>query len=325
MFSRKIWLKITLITGLFLLGSTNLKASSVSDFATQATNDVQTIAAFINGPFSHSMGFISTLGWTDPPSVFDLVTGPHLEVGLGAGADLINLPNLSSLSLPAIVANSNVSLPTFLPFPYPVATARIGLSNSLDFGVRATYLPQVDIPSFGFAANYTGYGFDLRYKILDQKMLPTVTVGASWDTMYGSFGLSTNVNQNSTYSDGGNNYNVNYTGTTGYALNWDVKSFGAQIQCGMDLGGIYPFGSVGFQRNSGDVTSTISTNGTVVLTGPGGGTGPVDAQVSSGSAPVVLEPKFVLGLDAGQGFHFAIVGESNGTEIAGEVSFRAAF
>jgi hypothetical protein len=325
MFFRKIP-QIFLTAGIVgMIGGCPEKAVATpeQDFISQATTDYQTISDYVNGTFAKSMGFFTTLGWNTPAGVFDLLSGPRVEVGVGVGADLINIPNLNSLTLGAINLNSNLSIPGFIPAPFPVITAKIGLMNGLDLGVKFNYLPLVSLPQAGFAANYFGWGLDLRYKILDGVYLPTVTVGVSWDQMSGSFNLATAINQTSTYNDGGTPYTVNFTGNNNYTLNWDTKSFGAQVQVGKDLGMVFPFAAVGFQRNSGNISSVMNGTGNFSLNG--GSSTPINPMATSSSPPVFFEPKFVLGLDFGSGLHWALVGESNGTDIAGSTSFRIQF
>src|SRR5579859_2077980 len=79
----------------------SVSAQAAASFAQQVQPDALTIAQFVNAPFAKSMGFISTLGWNTPPGVFELTTvaGPHVEVGVGAAADLMNFPSLSTLNL----------------------------------------------------------------------------------------------------------------------------------------------------------------------------------------------------------------------------------
>ncbi len=328
MASRKQRRRFLLILAFGILAASGAKAQTpAQDFANQAQSDYQTITNYVNGIFSKSMGFYTTLGWNTPPGVFDFVVGPHVEVGLGVGADLISIPGLGSLNLGAVDAGSNFSIPSFLPAPFPVVTGRVGLMNGLDLGLKLNYLPAVSIPELGFSANYVGWGLDLRYKILDGKLtLPAVTVGLSWDTMRGGFSVVTNVNQSSQYKDPITtlNYTANLTGTNTYNLNWDTKSFGAKVEVGKDLGVIYPFAAVGFQRNSGNISSSMKAPYSVTLT-PGGGSSSGTLSANSDSLPVIFEPKFVAGFDLGQGLHWAVVGESNGTDIAGSTSFRAQF
>lgn len=297
------------------------------DFKNQAQADYQTISNYVNSQFAKSLGFITTLGWNTPPSVFDIVSGPRLEIGVGAGADLMGLPNLNNLNLGAVNLGSNFNLPSSVPFPFPVVTGRVGLANGLDFGLKFLYLPMINLPDAGFAANYFGWGLDLRYKVLDGAYLPTVTVGVSLDSMQGSFNLATAINQTSQYTDPNNGlpYNVTVNGQNNYNLAWDTKSFGVQVEFGKDLNVVYPFAAVGFQRNSGSITSTMAGNGTYTLTGVGGGSGNINLLSASTDPPVYFEPKFVVGLDFGVGLHWAIVGESNGTDIAGSTSFRVQF
>ena len=306
------------------LGASRSQATPEQDFSNQAQADYQTMNDYVNGQFAKSMGFITSLGWNTPAEVFDILSGPHVEVGIGAGADLLSMPNLNSLNLGAIDLGSNFSLPSHVPFPFPVITGRIGLVNGLDVGMKYNYLPLVSLPQLGFAANYFGWGLDLRYKILEGAALPNLTVGISFDSMRGSFSLTTGINQTSTYNDPGlGSYpNTTFTGSNLYTLNWDTKSFGAQLQIGKNLGAAFPFAAVGFQRNSGTVTSLMSGSGQLNVTGT-----PTNLSVNAVSTtqPVSFEPKFVVGIDFGGGLHWAVVGESNGTDIAGSTSFRVSF
>jgi hypothetical protein len=318
-------LKRTLfILGLTLLGGGSAQAQVYyTDFASQAQTDYQTMSSYVNTQFAKSLGFITTLGWNTPPQVFDLLSGPRVEVGFGAGADLMGLPNLNNLSLGAINLGSNFNLPSFVPFPFPVITGRIGLVSGLDLGLKLLYLPLIDVSGLGFAANYYGWGLDLRYKIMDGATLPTVTVGVSYDTMKGSFTLGTGINQISQYNDGGTSYPVTMTGNNNYTLAWETKSFGAQIQVGKELGPLFPFAAVGFQRNSGDISSTMAGSGTLSMNGQPSQS--INLLAVSNSPPVYFEPKYVLGFDLGAGVRWGVVAESNGTDIAGSTSFRVQF
>jgi hypothetical protein len=148
--------------------------------------------------------------------------------------------------------------------------------------------------------------------------------------MSGSFSLNTNVNQSSTFVSGGTTYNDTLAGSTTFTQSWNVNSFGAKIMVGKDLGVIYPFAAIGFQRNSGSVSANIGGTVTETVTDSGGVNQPgspstVSVSAQNSGAPTIFEPKYVLGFDLGEGFHWAVVGESNGTDIAGSTSFRVQF
>ena len=78
--------RITLALSLVLLGFGRALASPEGDFQNQAQGDYQTIVNYVDAQFAKSMGFITTLGWNTPPSVFDILSGPRVEVGIGGGA-----------------------------------------------------------------------------------------------------------------------------------------------------------------------------------------------------------------------------------------------
>lgn len=308
----------------FAVNGPSLATTVVQDFDTQGLTDMQSISDFVNGEFTKSMGFYSTLGWNDNPSVFDFMAGPHFEIGVGGGVDLIKVNSLGGLTLPALQASSNVSLPADLPAPFPAATLRVGLFNGLDVGIKLLYLPEINLSSIGFTGNYTGVGIDFRYKILDGIKLPTLTVEVNWDEMQGSLGLGTGVNQSSQYTDAGTTYNASVSGTTNYALNWNVRSFGAKLIVGKDLLVAFPYAGIGFQRNSGTVVSTITGQLTTNVNSEPGG---INANVVSNGIPVVFEPKYLAGLDfgSGEGIHCNLEGSSNGSDLAASIGFKVMF
>lgn len=313
---RKIFLVISFLAG---AGFQQAMATPEQDFLNQAQVDYQTMSDYINGQFAKSMGFFTSLGWNTPPDVFDIVNGPHAEIGIGGGAQLVTVPNLTSLTLGAINLSSVTSMPSLLPAPFPVITCRLGVLNGLDVGVKFNWMPLMSLSNVGFTANYFGWGLDLRYRILDEVYTPTIAVGVSLDSMQGSFSLATGINQISTFES----LPVTFTGNNDYTLNWNTRSFGAQLVIGKDLATIFPFAAAGFQRNSGNISSIMKGGGTYQV---GNGTvTPISLMAESNGPPVYFEPKFVLGFDFGEGLHWALVGETNTREIAASTSFRAQF
>jgi len=330
MFFRETLKKTSLVFFLSVISFQPLSAATANqNFVDQMLSDYQSISNYINGQFAKSMGFYSTLGWNTTPGTFDFLAGPRFDAGVGVGADLVSLSDLSGLPLGALLVSANVNLPSIFPIPFPVGTFRVGLMNGLDAGFRLSIIPDINLSDFGFAANSTGWGLDLRFRILEGVQVPTLTGVVSWDTMNGKFSINTTVNQTATFSDSGTPYDDSLTGNTTFTESWNLKSFGAKLMAGKDLGMIYPFCAVGFQRNSGDVSSNISGTVTEHLTSGGveqaGSPSTITLTTLAQSSPVVFEPKFMLGFDMGEGFHWGVVAESNGVDIAGSTSFRVQF
>ena len=312
---------------------------AADDFAAQATGDFNSVSHFINSQFAPNLGLFSTLGWDTPPNIFQFVnpTGPKFSIGVGVGADFFKIAdtplnlsvlNTSQESNPGQQLNQSLTsagLPG-LPIPFPFATLRIGLLDGLDIGFRYTELPNISAnsSSFNFATHYTGYGFDLRYKLLANHGLPDLTMGIHWNTLNGSIALGSSANQTSDYTDSGVTYVTNVAGTATYTENWNINDFGPEIQLGYSLAGIlYPYVSVGFERYSGNVTATLTGNVTVAantIPATTTGTATIPLGLVNSQPPTVIEPKYTVGLDIGS--FWTTVFETNGTVIAGDTSFR---
>lgn len=323
---RNIGLSLFLGMGLVLLGAQAVQAQTITDVENEIIGNVQTVMDVINEPFSKSMGLFSTLGWNTSPAVFDLVAGPRIEIGVGVGAQLMNLPDLGSLSsmgVTVLPGDVGLDIPTFIPIPFPVATGRIGLMNGLDAGLKVAYFPEVNIPEIGFAAGFTGIGVELRYKFIQGDLLPDVTVAVSYDSMQGSISVATDVDYVLADYQGSGPVTVQSNTPTSYALDWDLQSFGAKVQVGKNLGALYPYASVGFQRHSGTVSSTFDGDFQVDFNGSTNNNFLIN--VVSASVPIVFEPKFVGGVDFGEGFIWGLVAESNGIDIAANTNFRLRF
>ncbi|HVM32065.1 MAG TPA: hypothetical protein VMU88_02960 [bacterium] len=319
--------------------------SPESDFAAQASQDFQNVSSFINGQFAPNLGFFSTLGWNTPPTIFrwDSPLGPHLEVGLGVGVDLFKISdqtlNLSVLDQstetnPGQEINNSLKSVGLsgLPVPYPFATVRVGLFGGLDLGFRYTEIPSVSVntSSFNVATHYSGYGFDLRYKLLEGHQLPNLTMGVHWNTLSGDIALGASANQTSTFVDSGETYSANVNGSVTYDESWTLNDFGPELSLGYSLlGFITPYVSVGFERYSGSVIAKTNGNATVTLTpvspisGSPGAPTSIPLNFQDNQPPTTFEAHYTAGLDIGS--VWSIVGEANGPSLSVNTSFRAEF
>jgi hypothetical protein len=329
MYPHRIRFFVLLLGGfLSLTVSLSRAATPNQNFDAQANADSQLITRNLNRTFAGNSGFFTSLGWNSPSSGFELLLGPRMELGIDLGADFVSFPSFASLPLGALRSTSIVTMPSNLPAPYTALTGRVVLFHNFDAGVRMTYLPVVNFADTGITTNFIGLGFEARYKILEGVGFPDISLGLSWDTQAGNFSKTSGVNQASTYTDptSGLVYDVSVVGNSLYSMKWDVRSLGVKMVLGKDLGAAYPFIAVGFQTNTGTVSSNLSGPVTATLSGPpGGGTSTPDITSSSSTIPVDTEPKFAIGIDTGRGFHWTLVGESNGTDVAVDMSFRAQF
>jgi hypothetical protein len=310
------------------------------DFAAAAAQDFEQVSSFINGQFAPNLGFFSTLGWNTPPTVFNWtsILGPHIEIGAGVGIDLFKISN-QTLTLSVLDQTSetnpgqqiNDTLKSIglsgLPVPYPFATARVGLFGGLDIGFRYTEIPQVAVnsSSFNVSARYTGYGFDLRYKLLEGHQLPNVTMGVHWNTFNGNIGFTGSADQsNTSYPDGGVTYTANVTGSATYNESWSVNDFGPELSVGYNLlGFIYPYAGIGFERYSGNVTATLSGSATVDITAPSSSSAVIPLNFKDGLLPTTFEAHYLAGVNIFS--VWSVVGEANGPSLSLNTSFNATF
>jgi len=298
------------------------------DFDAQAKLDSQIIADSLNRSFANSAGFFASLGWNNPSCGFESATGTRMELGLDFGLDFISFPSFSSLPLGALSGPAIVHMPVNLPALYPAIMGRITLFNRFDLGVRLTYLPVVTFYDTNITTNFIGYGLNTRLRILQGEGLPDLSLGLSWANQNGNFSLASEADQNSTYKDptDGLTYNAMVAGRTFYSMNWDVKSFGIKMVLGKNLGFVYPFIALGLQAHSGTISSKLSGSVTETLSGPpGGGTSNPDITASSSGSPIYSEPEYAIGIDSGGSFHWTLVGQSNGTDVAISMGFHTQY
>ncbi|MGH7738989.1 MAG: hypothetical protein ACREL1_02475 [bacterium] len=317
-------------------------SQAANDFAAQASQDFQNVSTFINNQFAPNLGFFSTLGWNTPPTVFSWtsVTGPHIEIGVGVGADFFKISdtplNLSVLDQstetnPGQELNKSLQglgLPG-LPIPYPFANVRVGLLAGLDIGFRYSEIPTIAVSTstYNVAAHYTGYGFDLRYKLIQGHGLPNLTMGVHWNTLNGDIALGASANQTEDYTDNGITYTTTVNGTATYDEAWNINDFGPQLMLGYNLlGFIYPYGGIGFERYSGNVTASLKGHATVTAdtipsTSPQ--TSNIPMQYVNVAEPTTFEPHYLVGVDIGS--FWSIVGEANGPSESVNTSFQLEF
>jgi hypothetical protein len=293
-------------------------AAVTDDFLNGVTGDYDAISSKLNSELGRVFGFYSTLGWNDGPSGLDLISGPHVEFGADLGLDFVKIDS-KSIPLSVLSPGSNVDIPSSIPFPYPVWHARVGVFKGFDIGMRATGYPRIHKDQIS-TANH-GFGFALRYEALHGMTLPDVSVQVTWDRMKGDASFATDIDQQTTYTDGGTPYNATLTGQTLYQEIWDVRSFGLKVMVGKTVGIFHPYGAVGLQRYAGQVQSRLGMD----LTGTIEGFAPQSLSASPlvrSANPPITQPKFMVGFELGTGFYWSNLFETNGRDYAFSTGFR---
>jgi len=293
------------------------------DYLHGITADYDLISSTLNSQLGRVFGFYSTLGWNDGPSGLDLISGPRVEFGADIGVDFVKI-NSKGIPLTVLSPDSNVDIPSSIPFPYPVWHGRVGIFKGLDFGVRATGYPRIEKNQISTANR--GIGFALRYEALHGLTLPDVSVQVTWDRMRGDASFSTDINQQTPYTDSGTTYNGSITGKTVYQEIWDVRSFGLKVMVGKTVGVFHPYGAVGVQRYAGSVQSRLGMDLTGTLTDSSNtlvGSDKLSSTLVRTATPPLTQPKFMVGFELGTGFYWSNLFETNGRDYAVSTGFRA--
>jgi len=299
-----------------------------AEYVADVESDYHTVSTFVNGQMARSFGFYSSLGWQVNPTVLDVIKGPRVGVGIGAGVDLLKVSDVNSLQLQVLESGGNIEIPKVLPLPFPVWHVKGGLLKGVDFGIRGGSIPRLKINEGRINFANKSLGMELRCRAIAGKTLPTVTVSATWDRMEGDIYVANDVSQRAEYWDDGTLtwYTGTIEGQTVYHTDWNVRSFGMKVVVGKGFGMAYPFAGVGFQRNAGTVRSSLSVRVHESLT-DGVTTAEQDMalEYASGLRPKVVEPKILLGIDLGSVFYWNFLGETNAKDYAVSTGFRIQF
>jgi len=130
-------------------------------------------------PFNASLG----LNWSDAfiGKLFPSLP-PHFGVGVSLGMTTMDSPIMKTLS-----GLLNTKLPVSIskmPIPAYTAEARVGgFILPFDIGVKVGYLPEVEL--FGIGSNYLLVGGDIRYAVLNNAILPKVSIGVGVNYLQG--------------------------------------------------------------------------------------------------------------------------------------------
>jgi len=209
----------------------------VSDFSKELAKSL---------PFNSSLG----LNWSDAyvgkliPSV-----PPHFGIGLSFGFTTMEMKVIKDLA-----GYFNVAIPfniSKMILPAYTAEARIGgLFLPFDVGFKIGYLPDVGLWGSGIKVHYFLVGGDIRYALLDGKILPKISIGVGFNHMKAGIGKKIGTDMEFDYDTG-----TITVEAPDVSLKWDTTSldFKAQLSKSfiiitpyIGIGGSYAWSSAGY-------------------------------------------------------------------------------
>ena len=168
-----------------LLGLPVVNVAAQSD----VIDDLDTFKSSFEGfseKFSGSLPMNSMIGlnWSDA-YVGQLLPIPSLGVGVTAGATVMPLAIFEDLTNSLDVGSID-NLPGLgIPLPGYAVDARVGgIFLPFDIGLKFGTLPELDLGNV--SAEYTNFGVDLRYAVLDGGILPKLSIGAGYNYLAGA-------------------------------------------------------------------------------------------------------------------------------------------
>ncbi|WP_319561537.1 DUF6588 family protein [Marispirochaeta sp.] len=155
---------------------------------------------------------------------------PHFGVGASLGFIVVPIDDIEGM-----FAALDIAIPKELkdlgglPVPANAVEARIGgFVWPFDIGIKAGYLPEFakDAMTDDVAVDYKMFGFDLRYRLVEEGLLmPEVSVGAGYTWLEGM--VSTSVGENATVNDG--TYNLFFSSPDVF-FGWRSSVIDAKVQ-----------------------------------------------------------------------------------------------
>jgi len=146
-----------------------------------------TVSGFAES-LAQSLPFNSTIGlnWSDAYIGQLLGFPPRLGVGFSLGATTMPIDSLTELA-----GNFGFNIPfdlaIGLPLPAYTIEGRVGgIILPFDVGFKFGYIPEFEM--FGLGLNYRLIGFDIRYALINTKILPIkLSVGLGYNNLEGGF------------------------------------------------------------------------------------------------------------------------------------------
>jgi hypothetical protein len=277
--------KMFILGFIAVLGLASVSAQQVS--LDRLNNSINGIA----DDFTKALTFNSTLGlnWSDAHIGQIIGAPPHFGVGVSAGVSTMNLGRITGdLKTAGILDSGGASmLPgemTYLPIPTGLAELRIGgFMLPFDIGVKVDVIPNLEIPMDNATTrfDYTLFGFDIRYSILEDRLvIPGVSVAAGFNFTNGR--ITSGMGAVPVYEFSGYTAEI-VNPTAGFEWKNFTLDFRAQVSKKLLI--ITPYAGLGASFGWSEIDYGLS--GHVNFTGPNGNS--VGEDAVEGLIPGILD------------------------------------
>ena len=239
--------------------------------------------------FAKSLPINSTIGlnWSDA-YVGQLLPIPSFGVGVTTGITTIPVSTFDDLidDLDLNVSDGIGDLPALgVPLPGYAFDARVGgLILPFDVGLKFGTIGSLELGDF--EAEYTNFGVDVRYAILDGGILPKVSVGVGYNYLSGRIAtpLGLGTTTLASVEDGNNNtYDLELSDPQ-LDFDWTANVFDVKAQVSKSFLIVEPHFGIGAAFGSAQTNSGLTSEVTVVdgAGNPVAGVDPSDIQEISG-------------------------------------------
>jgi hypothetical protein len=210
-------------------------------------------------PFNASIG----LNWSDAyiGKVFPSLP-PHFGVGVAAGMTTMKVDGFEELTK-AFGADLGLG---FMPIPAYVAEARIGgFILPFDLGLKFGMLPEDTFDLGSVKLGYTLFGASIRYAVIDNLILPKISVGVGVNYLKGSVGVPVGNALEFTFPNLSGGLDTLALSQPELVLEWETTALDFTVQASKSLFIITPylgFGASYAKSKAGyGVKTTLKYNG----------------------------------------------------------------
>jgi len=219
---------------------------------TESLEDLQDAVNVFSAEMAKSLPFNSTLGlnWSDAYIGQLIGVPPHFGIGASVGFTTIKMDFMNNLMNHF---DYEIPLDLSIGFPLPAYTieARIGgFVLPFDIGVKFGYLNTSNMSmfdSFGVNIDYMLFGADIRYALIDSKLIPVkLSVGAGFNHLKGGISAQLGLgDQSFSFDDGqGSSYSLSIRDPE-LGLLWQTNTLELKAHVSFPLFIITPYLGVG--------------------------------------------------------------------------------